>query len=210
MPVAGLFHPNTLRRRLKMKHELPALPYEKSALAPVLSQETLEYHHGKHHQTYVTNLNNLIQGTEFETLTLEEIVLKASGGIFNNAAQVWNHTFYWNCLSPNGGGEPSGALADAINRSFGSFTDFKAKFSQSAATNFGSGWTWLVKNSDGSLEIVNTSGAATPLTQGKKPLLTVDVWEHAYYIDYRNARPKYLEEIWKIINWGFVATNDAG
>lgn len=190
-----------------MKHELPALPYEKNALAPVISEETIDYHYGKHHQTYVTNLNNLVPGTEFEAMSLEDIILKSSGGIFNNAAQVWNHSFYWQCLSPNAGGEPSGALADAITKTFGSFADFKTKFSQSAATNFGSGWTWLVKNQDGSIEIVNTSNAATPLTQGKKPLLTVDVWEHAYYVDYRNARPKYLEAIWGLINWNFVAGN---
>jgi superoxide dismutase, Fe-Mn family len=193
-----------------MKHELPPLPYEKNALEPVISQETIEYHYGKHHQTYVTNLNNLIPGTELEDMSLEDIVMKSSGGIFNNAAQVWNHTFYWSCLSPNGGGEPTGALAAAIDKAFGSFADFKAKFSQSAATNFGSGWTWLVKGADGGVEIVNTSNAGTPLTMGKKPLLTVDVWEHAYYVDYRNARPKYLEEIWKVINWGFVAENYAG
>jgi Fe-Mn family superoxide dismutase len=193
-----------------MKHELSPLPYEKNALEPVISRETIEYHYGKHHQTYVTNLNNLIPGTEFEAMSLEDIVMKSSGGIFNNAAQVWNHTFYWSCLSPNGGGEPTGALAAAIDKAFGSFADFKAKFSQSAATNFGSGWTWLVKGADSGVEIVNTSNAGTPLTQGKKPLLTVDVWEHAYYVDYRNARPKYLEEIWKVINWGFVAQNYAG
>jgi len=193
-----------------MAHELPALPYAKNALEPVISAETIEYHHGKHHQTYVTNLNNLIQGSEYAQMPLEEIVMKSSGGIFNNAAQVWNHTFYWHCLSPNGGGEPSGALAEAINKAFGSFADFKAKFAQSAAGNFGSGWTWLVKNGDGSLEIVNTSNAANPMTSGKHPLLTVDVWEHAYYIDYRNARVKYLEEIWKLIDWGFVAKNFGG
>lgn len=192
-----------------MKHELPALPYANNALAPVISQETIEYHYGKHHQAYVTNLNNLIVGTEFADLSLEEIVQKSSGGIFNNAAQVWNHSFYWQCLSPNGGTEPDGALAEAIVKTFGSFADFKTKFSQSAVGNFGSGWTWLVKNADGSLEIVNTSNAATPLTQGKEPLLTVDVWEHAYYVDYRNARPKYLEEIWRLINWEFVASNYA-
>ncbi len=190
-----------------MAHELPALPYAQDALAPTISAETLEYHYGKHHQTYVTNLNNLVPGTEFENASLEEIIMKASGGVFNNAAQVWNHTFYWNCLSPNGGGAPSGALADAINAAFGSFDDFKSKFAASAAGNFGSGWTWLVKNSDGSVEIVNTSNAANPMTDGKTPLLTVDVWEHAYYIDYRNARPKYLESIWNIINWDFVAKN---
>jgi Fe-Mn family superoxide dismutase len=190
-----------------MAYELPALPYEKNALAPVISQETIEYHYGKHHQTYVTNLNNLVPGTEFEGKSLVDIVMKSSGGVFNNAAQVWNHTFYWNCLSPNGGGEPSGALADAINTKFGSFDEFKKRFSQSAATNFGSGWTWLVKSADGSVEIVNTSNAGTPMTDGKTALLTIDVWEHAYYIDYRNARPKYLDEIWKIVNWDFVEAN---
>ena len=193
-----------------MAHELPALPYDKNALEPTISQETLEYHYGKHHQTYVTNLNNLVPGTEFENASLEEIVMKASGGIFNNAAQVWNHSFYWNCLSPNGGGAPSGGLAAAIDSAFGSFDDFKSKFATSAATNFGSGWTWLVKNSDGSVEIVNTSNAANPMTDGKTPLLTIDVWEHAYYIDYRNARPKYLEAVWNIVNWDFVAENFAG
>ena len=193
-----------------MAHELPALPYDKNALEPTISQETLEYHYGKHHQTYVTNLNNLVPGTEFENASLEEIVMKASGGIFNNAAQVWNHSFYWNCLSPNGGGAPSGGLAAAIDSAFGSFDDFKSKFATSAATNFGSGWTWLVKNSDGSVEIVNTSNAANPMSDGKTPLLTIDVWEHAYYIDYRNARPKYLEAVWNIVNWDFVAENFAG
>lgn len=193
-----------------MAHELPPLPYEKNALEPVISAETIEYHYGKHHQTYVTNLNNLIAGTEFASMSLEEIVLKSSGGVFNNAAQVWNHTFYWNCLSPNGGGAPTGALADAIAAKFGSFEDFKKAFNQSAATNFGSGWTWLVKNADGSLEIFNTSNAATPATSGKKAILTVDVWEHAYYIDYRNARPKYLESIWDKINWDFASKNFAG
>jgi len=157
----------------------------------------------------VTNLNNLVPGTEFEKMGLEEIIMKSSGGVFNNAAQVWNHTFYWNCLSPNGGGAPGGALADAINKAFGSFDAFKEAFSKSAATNFGSGWTWLVKNADGSIEIVNTSNAGSPMTDGKTALLTVDVWEHAYYVDYRNARPKYLEEIWKLINWEFVAANFA-
>jgi Fe-Mn family superoxide dismutase len=190
-----------------MAHELPALPYEKNALEPTISQETLEFHHDKHHQTYVTNLNNLIPGTEFENASLEEIVMKSSGGIFNNAAQVWNHTFYWNCLSPNGGGAPGGELGAAIDQAFGSFDEFKKAFSTSAATNFGSGWTWLVKNADGGVEIVNTSNAGNPMTDGKTPLLTVDVWEHAYYIDFRNARPKYLEEIWNLINWDFVAAN---
>ena len=193
-----------------MKHELPALPYAMDALAPTLSQETLEYHYGKHHQAYVTNLNNLIPGTEFESMSLEDIVMKSSGGIFNNAAQVWNHTFYWNCLSPNGGGAPSGALAAAIDAKFGSFEEFKKQFNQAGATNFGSGWTWLVKNADGSLEIFNTSNAGTPMTSGKQALLTLDVWEHAYYIDYRNMRPKYLETMWNIVNWDFVAANFAG
>ncbi|NCA88004.1 MAG: superoxide dismutase [Fe] [Gammaproteobacteria bacterium] len=192
-----------------MTHELPALPYAMDALAPTLSQETLEYHYGKHHQAYVTNLNNLIPGTEFESMSLEDIVMKSSGGIFNNAAQVWNHTFYWNCLSPQGGGAPSGALAAAIEAKFGSFEEFKKQFNQSAATNFGSGWTWLVKNADGSLEIFNTSNAGTPMTSGKQALLTLDVWEHAYYIDYRNMRPKYLETMWNIVNWDFVAANFA-
>ncbi len=192
-----------------MTHELPALPYAMDALAPTLSQETLEYHYGKHHQAYVTNLNNLIPGTEFESMSLEDIVMKSSGGIFNNAAQVWNHTFYWNCLSPNGGGAPSGALAAAIDAKFGSFEEFKKQFNQAGATNFGSGWTWLVKNADGSLEIFNTSNAGTPMTSGKQALLTLDVWEHAYYIDYRNLRPKYLETMWNIVNWDFVAANFA-
>jgi len=192
-----------------MTHSLPALPYAIDALAPTLSQETLEYHYGKHHQTYVTNLNNLIPGTEFEALSLEDIIMKSSGGVFNNAAQVWNHSFYWSCLSPTGGGAPTGALAAAIDAKFGSFEEFKKQFNQSGATNFGSGWTWLVKNADGSLEIFNTSNAGTPMTSGKQALLTLDVWEHAYYIDYRNARPKYLETIWNIVNWDFVAANFA-
>ncbi len=191
-----------------MEHKLPELPYALDALEPVLSKETLEYHYGKHHATYVANLNKLIPGTEFEDMALEDIVKKSSGGIFNNAAQVWNHTFYWNCFKPNGGGAPSGALAEAIDKAFGSFDAFKEQFSTSAATNFGCGWTWLVKNADGSLEIMNTTGAGTPLTDdGKTALLTVDVWEHAYYIDYRNARPKYLESYWNIVNWDFVAAN---
>ncbi|MCB1868338.1 MAG: superoxide dismutase [Fe] [Gammaproteobacteria bacterium] len=190
-----------------MAHTLPDLPYPKNALEPTISQETLEFHHDKHHQTYVTNLNNLVPGTEFENASLDEIVKRSSGGIFNNAAQVWNHTFYWNCLSPNGGGSPSGELGSAIDKAFGSFDEFRKAFSTSAATNFGSGWTWLVKNSSGGLEIVNTSNAGNPMTDGKTPLLTIDVWEHAYYIDYRNARPKYLEEIWKLVNWEFVASN---
>jgi Fe-Mn family superoxide dismutase len=188
-------------------HQLPELPYAQNALEPHISAETLEYHYGKHHQTYVTNLNNLIKDTEFADASLEDIILKSSGGLFNNAAQVWNHTFYWNCLSPNGGGEPDGKLADAINSAFGSFAEFKDKFSQTAITTFGSGWGWLVKNKDGSLAIVSTSNAATPMTSGQKALLTCDVWEHAYYIDYRNARPKYLEAFWSLVNWDFVAAN---
>jgi Fe-Mn family superoxide dismutase len=190
-----------------MEHKLPELPYAKNALQPYISAETLEYHYGKHHAAYVNNLNKLIQGTEFENMPLEEIVKKASGGIFNNAAQNWNHTFYWNCLSPQGGGEPTGALADAINKSFGSFAQFKDKFTAAATTLFGSGWAWLVKNPDGSLAIEPLSNAGNPLKDGKPPLLTCDVWEHAYYIDYKNARPSYVEAFWKIINWPFVAGN---
>ena len=192
-----------------MQHELPPLPYEKTALEPHISSETLDYHYGKHHQTYVTNLNKLIAGTEFEDMALESIITSASGGIFNNAAQVWNHTFYWNCLSPSGGGEPSGPLAEAISSAFGSFADFKEKFSTSAATNFGSGWTWLVNNEDGGLAIVNTSNAGTPMTEDLTALLTCDVWEHAYYIDYRNARPKYVDAFWNLVNWNFVSENFA-
>jgi Fe-Mn family superoxide dismutase len=191
-----------------MAHELPALPYDKNALEPVISAETLEYHHGKHHQTYVTNLNNLIPGTEFENMSLEDIIMKSEGGVFNNAAQVWNHTFYWNCLrAPADDNAPAGALAEAIDKTFGSFDAFKEQFAKAGAGNFGSGWTWLVKNADGSLEIYNTSNAGTPMTAGKTALLTADVWEHAYYIDYRNARPKYLEAFWKVVNWDFVAAN---
>jgi Fe-Mn family superoxide dismutase len=177
---------------------------------PYISEETLEFHHGKHHQTYVTNLNNLVPGTEFADLTLEEIILKSSGPIFNNAAQVWNHTFYWKSLTPDGGGEPAGALADAINATFGSFEKFKEEFSKCAVTTFGSGWAWLVKNADGSLALVSTSNAGCPLTTGQTPLLTCDVWEHAYYIDYRNARPAYLEAFWALVNWDFAAANFAG
>jgi Fe-Mn family superoxide dismutase len=190
-----------------MAFELPDLPYAKNALVPHISEETLEFHYGKHHQTYVTNLNNLVPGTEFEGSSLEDIVTKSSGGIFNNAAQIWNHSFYWNSLSPNGGGEPTGALADAINNSFGSFAEFKEAFAKCAVTTFGSGWGWLVKNSDGSLALVSTSNAGCPLTEGQTPLLTCDVWEHAYYIDYRNARPKYLEAFWALANWDFAAAN---
>ena len=192
-----------------MEHTLPPLPYAMDALAPHISKETLEFHYGKHHQTYVTNLNNLIKGTEFENSTLEEIVKKSSAGIFNNAAQVWNHTFYWNGLKPNGGGAPAGALAEAINKKWVSFEEFKKAFQASAVGNFGSGWTWLVRKPDGSLDIVNTSNAATPLSGVDKPLLTCDVWEHAYYIDYRNARAKYVETFWNLVNWDFAAKNFA-
>ncbi len=187
-----------------MAIELPALPYAKDALAPHISAETLEFHHGKHHQTYVTNTNNLIKGTELENASLEAIVKKASGGLFNNAAQVFNHNFYWTSLSPKGGGEPSGKLADAIKRSFGSFTQFKEEFTKIAIGTFGSGWAWLVQRPDGSLGVVSTSNAATPITGADRPLLTCDVWEHAYYIDYRNARAKYVEAYWNLVNWDFA------
>lgn len=190
-----------------MSFELPALPYAKDALAPHISAETLEYHYGKHHNAYVVNLNNLLKGSKFEGLSLEAIIKASDGGIFNNAAQVWNHSFYWHCLSPQGGGEPQGKLATAISQAFGSFAAFREQFSDAAVKNFGAGWTWLVKKPDGSLAIVNTSNAATPLTGEDKPLLTVDVWEHAYYIDYRNARPAYLENFWALVNWAFVEKN---
>ncbi len=191
-----------------MSFELPPLPYAKDALEPHISAETLEYHYGKHHNTYVVKLNGLVPGTEYEGKTLEQIITSApAGGVFNNAAQVWNHTFYWHCLSPNGGGEPSGALGDAIAKTFGSFVKFQEAFTDSAINNFGSGWTWLVKNADGSLAIVNTSNAGCPLTAGQTPLLTCDVWEHAYYIDYRNVRPDYLKAFWSLVNWSFVADN---
>jgi len=190
-----------------MEHKLPDLPYGLDALQPHISKETLEYHYGKHHQTYVTNLNKLIPGTEFAELPLEDIIKKSSGGIFNNAAQVWNHTFYWNCLSPQGGGQPTGQIAEAINTTFGSFERFKEEFTQTCVGTFGSGWGWLVKNADGSLAVVSTSNAGTPMTAGQTALLTCDVWEHAYYIDYRNARPKYVETFWNLVNWDFVAQN---
>lgn len=192
-----------------MEHTLPPLPYAIDALAPHISKETLEFHYGKHHQTYVTNLNNLVKGTEFEAMGLEDIVRKSSGGMFNNAAQIWNHTFYWNSLSPQGGGQPTGALADAINAKWGSFDAFKDAFTKSAIGNFGSSWTWLVKKADGSLDIVNTSNAATPITGTDTPLLTCDLWEHAYYIDYRNRRPDYLSAWWSLVNWAFAAKNFA-
>ena len=191
-----------------MKHELPPLPYQMDALQPHVSQETLEFHYGKHHQAYVNNLNGMIEGTEWENSSLEEIIEKAPAGpVFNNAAQIWNHTFYWNSMSPNGGGAPSGAVADAIDKAFGSFEEFKKQFAARAAGNFGSGWTWLVKNADGSVAIENTSNAGCPLTNGQTPLLTCDVWEHAYYIDYRNARPAYVEAWWSLVNWEFANAN---
>ena len=189
-----------------MTHELPALPYAIDALEPHISQETLEFHHGKHHATYVTKLNGLIPGTEFENASLEDIVKNSSGPVFNNAAQIWNHTFYWNCLTPNST-EPSGDLLAALNSTFGSVDAFKAEFTDKSINLFGAGWCWLAKNTDGSLEIVQTSNAATPLTDGKTPLLTCDVWEHAYYIDCRNARPAYMDKFWALVNWDFVAQN---
>ncbi len=190
------------------KHTLPELPYPKDALEPHISAETLEYHHGKHHAAYVNKLNDKIEGTDFESMDLEDIIKQApAGGIFNNAAQVWNHSFYWNCLHPEGGGKPSGDLAAVIDRTFGSLDKFRDDFADAAFSNFGSGWTWLVKNSDGSVEIVNTDDAGNPLTEGKQPLLTCDVWEHAYYLDHRNSRPSYLEAFWQIVNWDFVSDN---
>jgi len=190
-----------------MEHKLPNLPYANDALEPYISAETIEYHYGKHHRAYVDNLNRLIPGTEFEKMPLEEIIKKSSGGIFNNAAQIWNHTFYWNCLSPKGGGEPTGQLANIITKQFGSFAQFKEKFTNAAVTLFGSGWTWLVRNADGSLSVEATSNAGNPLKDRKEALLTCDVWEHAYYIDYRNARVKYVEAFWKLVNWDFVTKN---
>lgn len=188
-----------------MAFTLPELPYSKDALAPIISPETIEFHYGKHHNAYVTNLNNLVKGTEFENKSLEEIIKKSQGGIFNNAAQVYNHTFYWNCLKPKGGGEPTGKLAEAINKNFGSFATFKEKFTAAAQTQFGSGWAWLVQNPDGTLAIEQTANAGCPLTKNQTPILTCDVWEHAYYIDYRNARPTYIEAFWKLVNWEFAA-----
>ena len=190
-----------------MEHKLPELPYAMDALQPHISKETLEYHYGKHHNAYVNNLNNLIKGTEFQDQGLEDIIKKSSGGIFNNAAQVWNHTFYWNCLSPKSEGHPGGNLGKAIESKFGTFEDFKKQFSQTAATLFGSGWAWLVKNQDGSIELMATSNAGTPMTSGKTAILTCDVWEHAYYIDYRNARPSYIEHFWNLVNWKFASDN---
>jgi len=189
-----------------MPFTLPSLPYALDALAPHISKETLEYHYGKHHQAYVTNLNKAIIGTEFTSMSLEEIICKSHGPIFNNAAQVWNHTFYWSCLSPTGGGEPTGALAAAIIKYFDSFDEFKQQFTQTAIATFGSGWAWLVQDADGHLKIISTSNAGTPMTEGLHALLTCDVWEHAYYIDYRNLRPDYVKAFWTLVNWKFVSS----
>lgn len=187
-----------------MAVSLPALPWAENALEPLISAETIQYHYGKHHNAYVSKLNAAIAGTANDKRSLEEIIKTASGALFNNAAQIYNHTFYWNCLAPNAGGDATGAIATAINEKWGSFDKFKEAFSNSAATNFGSGWTWLVKQSSGVLEIVNTDDAGCPLTEDQTPLLTIDVWEHAYYIDYRNARPSYIDAFWKLVNWDFV------
>ncbi|MAZ39788.1 MAG: superoxide dismutase [Fe] [Legionellales bacterium] len=192
-----------------MAFELPPLPYDKNALMPHISEETIEFHYGKHHQAYVNNLNNLVTGTEFENKSLEDIICSSSGGIFNNAAQIWNHTFYWHSLTPNSTEAPSGSLKSAIEKQYGSISEFKHAFTKSATSLFGSGWTWLVKDADGNLDIVNTSNADCPLTENLIPLFTCDVWEHAYYIDVRNARPKYLENFWEIINWQFAEENFA-
>jgi Fe-Mn family superoxide dismutase len=191
-----------------MAFELPKLPYAMDALAPHISSETLEFHHGKHHAAYVNNLNNLIKGGKFENASIEEIVKGAGpGGLFNNAAQHFNHSFYWTSMKPKGGGEPSGKLADAIKKAFGDFNSFKEKFSSAATGHFGSGWAWLVQKSDGGLDVVATHDADTPIAHGGRPLLTCDVWEHAYYIDYRNARPKYIEAWWNLVNWDFATAN---
>ncbi|MDR2979405.1 MAG: superoxide dismutase [Bacteroidales bacterium] len=183
---------------------LPELPWAKDALAPIISSETIDYHYGKHHQTYVNNLNNLISGTEFENATLEEIILNAKGGIFNNAAQVWNHTFYWESMMPNAPQKPGGELLAKIEAQYGSFEEFKKQFAQAATTLFGSGWAWLVINKVGKLEIIQTGNAENPMTQGLKPILTCDVWEHAYYVDYRNKRVDYIEKFFSIVDWGKV------
>lgn len=193
-----------------MEHKLPPLPFARDALQPHMSKETLDFHYGKHHKTYVDTLNKLIKGGEFEERSLEEIVMNSSGKIFNNAAQVWNHTFFWDCLSPDGGKQPGGELKKAIEEKFGSFEEFKNKFKECAVNEFGSGWTWMVRNADGSLAVENTSDAVNPMTSKKTPLLTLDVWEHAYYIDYRNARPDYVGAFWNLVNWKFVARNYGG
>lgn len=189
------------------KYNLPTLPFDTSSLSPFISEETFQYHWGKHHRTYVTKLNQAIEGSEFENLSLEETVKKSKGAVYNNAAQHWNHSFFWNCLSPNSGGTPTGDILQGLEANFGSFEDFKEQFSQAAATLFGAGWAWLAQNKDGSLEIIPLSNADTPITQDKKPLLTLDVWEHAYYIDYRNERPRFIDAWWEVVNWEFVAQN---
>jgi len=194
------------QKQKAMIHELPKLPYELNALEPYISQRTIEFHYGKHHQAYVTNLNKLIQGTEFENKPLEDIIRKATGGIFNNGAQVWNHTFYWNCMKPHGGGDPAGKLAETLLKNFGSVSEFKEKFSAAAATLFGSGWAWLVKKPDGTLEITQESNAGNPLRTGLMPLLTCDVWEHAYYLDKQNARPNYIADFWNLVDWDAIAS----
>lgn len=193
-----------------MAFELPELPYAKDALAPHISEETLEYHYGKHHQAYVNKLNGMLAGSEFENASLEDIIMKADGGMFNNAAQIWNHTFYWHSMSPNGGGEPNGTLSSAIEKTFGSIDKFKEEFTTAGMTQFGSGWAWLVKNSNGELEIVKTPNAGNPMTDGKTPLLTCDVWEHAYYIDTRNDRGQYISNFWNLVNWEFAQKNFEG
>jgi Fe-Mn family superoxide dismutase len=190
-----------------IRHELPKLPYPENALEPHISAETLKFHHGKHHASYVEKLNKDIGGTEFESATLEDIIERASGPLFNNGAQVWNHNFYWKCMSPDGGGRPDNELASAIDDNFGNFESFKERFKKAATTNFGSGWTWLVKTGSGELDIVNTDDAGNPMRDGLQPLLTCDVWEHAYYIDYRNARPDYVDAFWNLVDWDFVAAN---
>lgn len=190
-----------------MSFTLPELPYAKDALAPHISAETLDFHYGKHHASYVSKLNGLVENTDLADKSLEDIIKTSEGGIFNNAAQIWNHTFYWNSLSPNGGGTATGGIADAIEKTWGSYDAFKTEMSNQATGNFGSGWTWLVKNAAGELQIVNTSNAGCPLTDGLTPILTIDVWEHAYYIDYRNARPSYLEAFWSLVNWDFANQN---
>ena len=190
-----------------MAIELPPLPFARTALEPNVSGETIDYHYGKHHKAYVDNLNKMIEGTEFADMPLEDIIKKSQGGMFNNAAQVWNHTFYWNCLSPDGGGEPTGKLADAINAAFGDFATFKAEFTKTAIGTFGSGWAWLVQRPDGSVALFSSSNAGTPLTTEDTALMTCDVWEHAYYLDYQNLRPKYLENFWNLVHWDFIAKN---
>jgi Fe-Mn family superoxide dismutase len=195
-----------------MRHELPALPYATDALQPHLSKETLEYHYGKHHRAYVDKLNAAIPGTKYDAMSLDEIVVASAAEpkVFNQAAQIWNHTFYWNGLSPKGGGDPKGAMADALSGAFGDVEAFRKKFTEAALGHFGSGWAWLVKKKDGALDVVQTHDAACPITDGHSPLLTCDVWEHAYYVDYRNARPKYVEAFWKLVNWDFVERNLRG